>query len=431
MSVDIPDPVTLEPLAVAATPASVVAALPAYRGFLAGSRSILPVTPDNRGRHLSALMDAGSPGTPVTAGTLVACTSGSTGVPKGALLQFHGVQAAIDASASVLRDRTGAGPGPWLLALPPHHIAGTMVILRSLAAGHDPQVLEGASSTFTGNGFVAATRRLAEAHPGLPRYTSLVPTQLARLLDAVDRTGETDADGTAVDALRSYAAILIGGGAAPAELLDRCHRLGVPVVLTYGSSETAGGVVYDGTPLPGFEARINGDSAGHYRGRIELTGPSVASGYRHTSALPAGASVDAFPRPGTFRTSDLGFVRDGVLTVRGRSDGAVNSAGLKILPEDVEKALDDAGFSACVTGVPDAEWGEAVAALIADPTVTGDTDVTEAVRSAMKTVTPETPSHLIPRYAFTTPSIPLTGPGKPDRQLVKRKLATLTAAPAR
>jgi len=429
------DQVPLEAVTVATTRAGVDRALPAYRGFLRGSRSILPVAPGPDGRRLGTLMAAGDEDAPVSPGTLVACTSGSTGTPKGAMLQTHGILAAVTASADYIRDRTGADPGPWLLALPAHHIAGTMVILRSLEAGHVPEVMDLTRGHFTSEGFVDATRRLVSRHPDLPRYTSLVPTQLARLVDAVpgsvsgsvsgNVSGTTAGD--AVDALRSYAAVLVGGGAAPEALVRRCRSLGVTLMLTYGSSETAGGVVYDGEPLPGYSVRISTDAGDRSSGRIELTGPSVAEGYRQTSSLPAEATADAFPRPGTFRTSDLGSLTGGVLTVRGRADGAVNSAGLKILPEEVEKALAGAGYSACAGGVPDDEWGESVAALVQDPTVPAGTDLTTGVRATLKNT--GTPAHLIPRHSYSFPDIPVTGPGKPDRVAVTEILRDLAAGP--
>lgn len=408
----------LKSLPVTADAAAVTAALPAYRGFLAGHHGLLPVIPDDTGHDLAALMGTGDPARPVDPGTLVACTSGSTGTPKGALLRSAGVRAAVDASAAFIETRYGTGPGPWLLALPPHHIAGTMVILRSLAAGFDPVTLS--DGPFTVASFAAATTDLAHRYPGLPLYTSLVPTQLIRLLS--DTGGTTDTGGAGVTALRRYAGILVGGGPTPPTVVDRCRDLGVPVLLTYGSSETSGGVLYNGEPLPGYRVDVR-DPDEHGVGRVELTGPSVADGYRSTDALDPAVTVDAFPRPGTFRTSDLGRLGtvDGreVLTVLGRADGAVNSGGLKILPEQVEKVLAEVGVTACAVGVPDPGWGEIVAVLVEDADGRAGAPGADCA-AALRTLLHDhgAAPHLVPKRAVTAVSLPVTGPGKLDRQRV-------------
>ncbi|RRO84754.1 AMP-binding protein, partial [Corynebacterium bovis] len=324
-------------------------AVPVLSSFLAGDAAVFPL-PDGPGAAartratLTALMRPDEPAAP---GTLIACTSGSTGTPKGAVLRTPALDASARATAELVADRWGVSPGPWLLALPPHHIAGLQVILRSLHAGFTPHVTDPDL-----HGFTAATRALRAAHPGEDLHTSLVPTQLVRILR----------DPAATAALREYASVLVGGAATPPDVLARCRDAGVHILLTYGSSETSGGMVYDGRPLPGTSVTLEDpDAAGV--GRVLLHGPTVAEGYR---TVPAGPD-DAFPRPGTFRTSDLGRIDDGVLTVLGRADGAVNTGGLKVLPEEVEAALAAAvpGATACALGVPDPEWGEAVVAVVA------------------------------------------------------------------
>ncbi|MEL4152049.1 AMP-binding protein, partial [Corynebacterium bovis] len=342
-------------------------AVPVLSSFLAGDAAVLPLPdgPGDAARTRATLTALMRPDEPAAPGTLIACTSGSTGTPKGAVLRTPALDASARATAELVADRWGVSPGPWLLALPPHHIAGLQVILRSLHAGFTPHVTDPDL-----HGFTAATRALRAAHPGEDLHTSLVPTQLVRILR----------DPAATAALREYASVLVGGAATPPDVLARCRDAGVHILLTYGSSETSGGMVYDGRPLPGTSVTLEDpDAAGV--GRVLLHGPTVAEGYRTVPAGtdgPAGAAGaagaggagnadDAFPRPGTFRTSDLGRIDDGVLTVLGRADGAVNTGGLKVLPEEVEAALAAAvpGATACALGVPDPEWGEAVVAVVA------------------------------------------------------------------
>ena len=163
------------------------ALLPALEAALAGGDAVLPV-PADPARLLAVLR----PDEPLEDDVAVVVpTSGSTGEPKGALLPA----AALLASAEATADRLG-GHAQWLLAIPPTHVGGLQVLVRSLVAGTTPVVVE--PGPFTAEAFARATARLT----GGRRCVSLVPTQLLRLLDA-----GTD--------LTSYDAVLLGAAAAP------------------------------------------------------------------------------------------------------------------------------------------------------------------------------------------------------------------------
>ncbi|GDY29437.1 o-succinylbenzoate--CoA ligase [Gandjariella thermophila] len=328
--------------------------------------------------------DAGDP----TA--LVIATSGSTGEPRGVLL----ASGALRASGTATHARLG-GPGRWLLALPATHIAGMQVLLRSLLAGTVPAVLSGA---FRPDAFAAAAAPVL-AGDG-PRYTALVPTQLVRLV----------ADGGAgLAALRAFDGVLLGGAATPPALLGRARDAGVRVVTTYGMSETAGGCVYDGTPLDGVRVSVTGGDPG----RIELAGPVLARGYRRRPADTAAAFVS-----GRFRTGDLGRLHpDGRLEVLGRVDDLINTGGAKVAPAEVERVLAaQAGvLEACVVGVPDREWGEVVVAALvpADPaTPPGEDALRAAVRDRLGRAA-------APKSLRFVAELPLRGPGKIDRRAVR------------
>jgi len=263
---------------------------------------------------------------------LVVPTSGSGGELKGALLSA----AALLASARTTVDRLG-GPGAWLLALPLTHVAGLQVVVRSLLAGTVPEAVAPGDEA----GFVAGTARLS----GPRRYTALVPTQLARLLAAGAGT-----------ALSSYDAVLVGGGPAPQQLLERAREAGVAVVTTYGMTETCGGCVYDGRPLDGVDVQVVAD------GRIRVRGPVLFSGYRLREDLTAAALRD-----GELVTGDLGrFDGDGRLHVLGRVDDVVVTGGENVALSAVENALTEhAGVrEAAALGVPDPEWGTRVVAVV-------------------------------------------------------------------
>ena len=114
---------------------------------------------------------------------LVVTTSGSTGRPKRVVLS----RGAVLASARATRARLGA-EGAWLLTLPPTYVAGAQVVCRSWLAGHRPVLAEDHA------GFAEATAALLREHPTVPRFTSLVPTQLHRMLSAGEGRGGTSDD---------------------------------------------------------------------------------------------------------------------------------------------------------------------------------------------------------------------------------------------
>ncbi|KYH46210.1 o-succinylbenzoate--CoA ligase [Branchiibius sp. NY16-3462-2] len=305
---------------------------------------------------------------------LVVGTSGSTGVPKRAMLTTD----ALIASADATHDRLG-GPGQWLLPMPAQYIAGTQVLIRSLRAGTTPVAVE--------HDFDDAARQLTGEH----RYTALVPTQLTRLLE------------TSPAALRSFDAILLGGAAASPKLLERAAEKGVTVVRTYGMSETAGGAVYDGRPLHGTTVGLDAD------GQIEITGPTVAHGYlgdpeRTATAFRLGAQR-------TFRTGDLGSIdADGRLRVEGRVDDLINTGGVKVAPRVVEEAVERIPHidEVVALGLPDDEWGQAVSVAIR----TSKDWHWPALRDLLRD---DLPPYALPRRFLHVDTMPVLGSGKPDR----------------
>lgn len=268
---------------------------------------------------------------------LVIETSGSTGVPKRVALSADALLASAAASAGAL-----GGQGQWVLALPAHYVAGAQVLVRSLAAGTDP-VLYG-EGHFDAERFAEA----AEAMTHDLRYTSLVPVQLSRLVEAAE-----GGSGRVAAALRRFDGILVGGQALAPALRVRAERLGARLSTTYGSSETAGGCVYDGVPIGTTVVR-------EHDGQLEISGPVLAEGYVGDAERTASAFIEG-DGVRWYRTGDLGAVdAAGRVTVFGRSDNVIISGGEKVLLDAVERAVHEVtGFEqAVVVSADDAEWGQ-------------------------------------------------------------------------
>jgi O-succinylbenzoic acid--CoA ligase len=363
--------------------AAVDALSAALEDALSGGSAVLPLAADV---PAPPNVDAAEP----PAGVLVA-TSGSTGEPRLVALP----PPALRASATATATRLG-GTARWLLALPADHVAGVQVVVRALLAG-ELLVVQDLRGGFRPDGFAAATARLGSAR----RYTSLVPTQLLRLLDA---------GGPALDGLCGYDAVLVGGAALDGRLRERAEAAGVRVVATYGMTETAGGCVYDGVPLDGVRVRLEPGS-----GRILLAGPTLAAGYLGRPAETAAAFVD-----GEFRTGDLGRWSDGRLEVVGRADDVIVTGGEKVAPAAVERVLaaQPGVRGACVVGLSDPEWGAVVgAAVVVDASAAAQPErLRDAVRHALGRAA-------VPRVLRTVDALPLRGIGKPDRAAVARLLA--------
>ncbi|TDT86117.1 O-succinylbenzoic acid--CoA ligase [Arthrobacter sp. AG258] len=330
-------------------------------------------------------------------------TSGSTGTPKATLLTVESLAASSMATALRLK-----GEGQWLLALPVQFVAGIQVLVRSLFAGTRPWVMD-MSGGFTPEAFTAAALELTDKI----RFTSLVPTQLQRLLD--DPSPETLA------VLRRFNAILLGGAPAPQSLLAAARDAGVRVITTYGSAETSGGCIYDGYPLEGVSVRVAAD------GRILLGGDTVAAGYIEAPDEETGTF---FEEDGVrwYRTSDLGSIDDdGRLTVLGRADDVIITGGIKVSAAHVQEQLEqsDAVSSAFVAGVPSAEWGQAVAAYVA---LAGDgASGHEAADSAvvLQQQWQQQLGVLAPKTVLTAPELRMLPNGKPDRLAMTAELSAL------
>lgn len=340
------------------------------RSTIAALRPSALVTPEGA----TALRD----GEPVAEDTaVVVSTSGSTGGPKAAELSAR----ALTASARASLARLGAGSGErWLLCLPPHHIAGIQVIVRSLVSGTDPVLHQ----RFDPN---------SAADSGVS-HVAVVPTMLHRMLGA----------GRDLSAFRT---ILLGGAAATPELLERARIAGAHVVTTYGMTETCGGCVYDGVPLDGVQVDVTGD-------RIRIAGSTLFSGYRLRPDLTRSVFDAEW-----FVTDDIGrFIADR-LCILGKTADVINTGGEKVIPADVAALV--AGHPAVedviVVGRPDRDWGERVVAVVVPHDVTRPPTLDE-IRAHVRE---RAPAHLAPRELDVVDRIPVLPSGKPDREALRRR----------
>jgi O-succinylbenzoic acid--CoA ligase len=281
-------------------------------------------------------------------------TSGTTGQPKGALLTYGNYW--WSALGSALNLGTHADDR-WLALLPLFHVGGLSILVRAAIYGVTAVVHQSFDPA-------AANRAIDEQGVTI---VSVVSMMLQRMLE------ERGA--------RPYPAalrcVLLGGGPAPRPLLEACAARGVPVVQTYGLTETASQVATlapadalcklgsAGKPLLPTELRIERDGApagAGEVGEIVVRGPTVMRGYAGRPAATAEVLRD-----GWLRTGDLGYLDgDGYLYVVSRRHDLIISGGENIYPAEVEAILlaHPAVEEAAIVGLPDSKWGQIPAAAV-------------------------------------------------------------------
>lgn len=477
--------------------------------YLRPSREIIvPIAPHEDTREVAANLarriPARASGRSVGVDMVLRTSGSTTGTGKLVGVSMD----ALVASARATHKRLG-GPGIWVLALPAYHAAGVQVLVRAAVAGthvfnackeggFDPQHLaqvidaactaagdaapscgddaasscgaDAASSRAGGAGGAGGAGEAAlaadAAGRACPVYTSLVPTQLRRALD----------DEQLRVALARLDAVLIGGAAADAQLLEQAKAAGIRVVTTYGMSETCGGCVYDGQPLPGVSMDV--DQA---TGAIWLSGPMLATGYlgdeertrrcfvsrpqagvgasgvgvtasaaESAEAGAAGAGTEAgATSPGAeagaggpgagsdagageparrwFITSDRGHIVDGRLQVLGRLDDVIISGGIKVEPGPIEAllALNPLVSECAVVGLPDLQWGQVVTAVVVPASMPGLGRVDEgAILAQIRVYLEQKLSGAqCPKQVLLADALPYKGIGKVDRRALAQSLA--------
>ena len=396
---------------------------------------------------------------------LVVGTSGSTGAPKQTALSVRALRASARATERFFADYPSTGsakpqraasevPAQWLLALPAHYVAGAQVLARSVLAGTTPVVAASITDgvSFTPGVFLNAAERLSYAR----RFVSLVPTQVHKLLEAAEANPALGSE--IYDALGQFTGILLGGAPASASLLAAARELGLNVVTTYGSAETAGGCVYSGTALPGVRLRVvpedaglldssvAGDAAAAGRGgtsaegapnigRVWLGGEHLASGYMGDSARTASHFFVDANGCRWYRTDDYGSLtptapgapeNEGapMLNIVGRSDDVIITGGVKVPARAVAAVLEShpAVREAAVMGIPDARWGSAVAAAITLRGASGAQSAPDASQATCDMLrefcTDKLGAAGAPKFLRIFADFPTASTGKPDLRAI-------------
>jgi malonyl-CoA/methylmalonyl-CoA synthetase len=319
-------------------------------------------------------------------------TSGTTGRPKGALLDHGNLLAqgrgVVEAWRWTAADRL-------VLALPLFHVHGLAIALHgSLIAGGCAVLVP-----------FSPENVIRELHAGGTMFFG-VPAMYQRLCDYLDRNPSD---------LRHVRLFVAGSAPLPATLFERCERaLGQPVLERYGITE--GGIVvsnpYDGPrqpgrvgyPLPGVEVRLGEQD------EVQLKGGQVFKGYWRNAAASADAFVD-----GWFRTGDIGEVaQDGTLAIRGRIKELIITGGYNVYPREVEMVLEQHPSVAevAVAGLPSERWGEEVTAFVVLRNPVDEQELIAYARERMAI-------YKCPRSVRFIPAIPRNAMGKVDRSKLK------------
>ncbi|MFL5296400.1 MAG: class I adenylate-forming enzyme family protein [Phenylobacterium sp.] len=345
-------------------------------------------------------------------------TSGTTGEPKAAVLRHRHLASYVISTVEFMdADEDEAA----LVSVPPYHIAGVSAVLTGVYGGRRVVHLP----AFTPETWVETAAREEITH------AMLVPTMLGRVLDVMEKTGER---------LPRLRALSYGGGRMPRAVIERALRLmpHVNFVNAYGLTETSStisvlgpqdhrdAIASDdpevsrrlasvGRPLPGLELEIRGPDGEALPpgvpGEVYVRGEQVAGEYLGRKLLT---------EDGWFPTNDAGWLdADGYLFIEGRLDDVIVRGGENISPGEIEDVLraHPGVADAAVVGVPDDEWGERVAAVIAPK---GPQPSVEELRAWVQarlrsTKTPET-------WVFR-PELPYNETGKLLRRVLKQDLA--------
>ncbi len=331
-------------------------------------------------------------------------TSGTTDEPK--IVPLKRAQM-ISASANTATYIQPENNDYWLLCLPLHHIGGISIILRSLSYRSAIYRLDRFDAPSVAQ-LLTRNKQIIAA--------SLVPTMLKRLLDDSSFTTHN-----------RFGSILLGGGPIPSTLLEKCIERKIPVISSYGMTETCAQI----TALRLASSKDALNSAGPIcepnlieirdanrqklgpdkSGTIWLKGKQLFDGYYDKSVQ------DCFDESGWFNTGDFGRLDEKRrLYIESRRSDLIVTGGENVSPFEVEEALKKVEeiCDAAVVGLPDKEWGQKIAAVIV---FNKNQEVTEdKLRNELKK---KLENFKIPKQIIVADVLPRTETGKIKRKALQ------------
>lgn len=324
-------------------------------------------------------------------------TSGTTGVPKGVQ------QTVKNHLASAMGSALNLGMTPddrWLLTVPLYHISGYSMLMKGLIYGNSIVLLD----KFKPDKVAESMKAHGVTH------LSLVPTMLSRLLNEPDFLSFGS----------QLKAILLGGAPVDQEILLSCHKHGLPIIQSFGMTETASQVIAlnhvdslrkvgsSGQPLLPVSLKIADATTPFSIGEILISGPNVTPGYINSEI--------ELTDEGYFRTGDLGYLDDeGFLFVIGRQKEMFISGGENIYPFEVEQVLiRHTGINeVAVTSEKDAVWGERVVAYIQGDTTLNMSELNELLTNLSR--------YKHPKHYYVIPNMPKNSLGKIQKKDLEKQ----------
>lgn len=337
-------------------------------------------------------------------------TSGTSGKPKIVPLKRRQMLFAAKVSTKNVRPNRNRF---WLLCMPLHHVGGISLILRSLLYG---------SAIFRMDTFddTKVCEYLSNDHRF--EVASFVPTMLKRILAKPELKIHDDFQG-----------ILLGGGPIDVSLVDECFNRGVPIIASYGMTESCAQIAANPLMTIGDLSRPkkstgklfapnkieirdanNQPLEAETSGQLWLKGPQVFDGYLYQN--PA----ETFDEQGWFNTGDFGYLnKNEELFIEARRTDLIVSGGENISPLEVEEALQslDPIQEAAVIGLPDKEWGQKVVAIVV--LQNNQPFDSEEIQDQLR---PRLQSFKIPKEVISTDQIPRTQTGKIQRNKIKEDI---------
>lgn len=315
-------------------------------------------------------------------------TSGTTGLPKPAVLTYENLRSSADSSAANIP----LGEGDvWQMTISPARIGGFSIITRSLIARSAVSL----PGKFSPEKFVD----LLESQK--VTLTSIVPTMLSMILEKFPNWQPP----------KTLRSLLVGGSSTSQALKDKAAALGIPMILTYGMTETSSNVVTTpyaerykptrGCGMPNKNVEIRSEE-----GQILIKGPMVMAGYW---------GRDPIEKDSWFKSGDLGYIgKDGTVFIQARRTDVILSGGENVYPVEVEEALERLPgiYQARVVGLPDETWGAIVTALLIPEKGRGPISNEEIVEG----LKPILARYKSPRRIAWVDSLPQLPNGKPNRR---------------